>query len=219
MSADEILDWSSRALDAGLDVATHAIGDGAVSATLDAYERLLAERPGLDPRRLRIEHISYALEEDFRRAVELGIPLSIQSVFNSPPGESPTFGEMRVGMEHGAAVYPWGRLSDDGALLLEGTDLYALPGPVLLNLYAALTAQNAVGIRGEGPAGRLPVMRMATRYLPAGGTAPKEGTLRVGAPADLVVLSGDPLTAPPADLLELRVLATYRGGRKVYPGG
>jgi len=219
MSAEEILDWSERALDAGLDVATHAIGDAAVAATLDAYERLLAERPGLDPRRLRIEHISYAREEDFRRAVDLGIPLSIQSVFNSPPGESPTFGEMRVGMSHGDAVYPWGRLADEGALLLEGTDLYALPGPVLLNLFAGLTAQNAVGVRGDGPTGRLPVMRMATRYLPPGGAGPEEGVLRVGAPADLVILSGDPLSAPLADLLEQRVLATFRRGRRVYSGG
>lgn len=219
MSAHEILSWSERALDAGLDVATHAIGDAAVTATLDAYEGLLAERPGLDPRRLRIEHISYAREEDFRRAVALGIPLSIQSVFNSPPGESPTFGEMRVGMDHGGAVYPWGRLADDGALLLEGTDLYALPGPVLLNLYAALTAQNALGVRGEGPAGRLPAVQMATRFLPPGGATPVEGHLRVGAPADLVVLSGDPLTAPLTGLLEQKVLATYRRGLKVYEGG
>jgi predicted amidohydrolase YtcJ len=216
MSAEEIREWSGRALDAGLDVATHAIGDAAVAATLDAYQDLLAEHPGLDPRRLRIEHISYASQEDFSRAVELGIPLSIQSDFNSPPGERPTFGEMRVGMEHGADVYPWGRLADQGALLLEGTDLYALPGPVLLNLYSALTAQNALGVRGNGAAGRLPAIRMATRFLPPGGAPPQEGRLRVGAPADLVVLSGDPLTTPLSDFLALRVLTTFRHGQKVF---
>jgi len=218
LSAQEILDWSRRGLDAGLDVATHAIGDAAVASTLDAYEALLTERPGLDPHRLRIEHISYASDEDFRRAVALGIPLSIQSNFNSPPGESPTFGEMRVGMDHGADVYPWGRLEDEGALLLEGTDLYGLPGPVLLTLYAALTAQNAVGIRGEGPEGRLLALRLATRFLPPGGAPPLEGRLRVGVRADLVVLSGDPMTVPMPEFLALRVLATFRHGREVFDG-
>jgi len=115
-------------------------------------------------------------------------------------------------------VYAWDRLERAGALLVEGTDLYALPGPALLPLHAALTARNAVGIRGEGPAGRLPALRMATRYLPPGGTAPLEGRLVPGAPAELVVLSGDPLSAPLSELLGQRVLLTFHGGRKAFDG-
>jgi len=216
MSYAEIHEWAGRALDAGLDVATHAIGDAAVGATLDAYERLLSERSGLDPRRLRVEHFSYARETDFQRAVDLGVPLSVQSDFNSPPDEVPTFGATRVGADHADAVYAWGRLADGGALLLEGTDLYGIPGPPLFNLHAGLTAHNAVGTRGDGAAGRLPALRIATRYLPAGGRPVVDGALRVGTPADVVVLSGDPLTVPLAELLEMRVLATFRHGRRVY---
>ncbi len=51
MSEAEIAEQSSRALDAGLDVAIHAIGDLAVEWVLDVYERLLAERPDVAPRR------------------------------------------------------------------------------------------------------------------------------------------------------------------------
>jgi predicted amidohydrolase YtcJ len=83
MTTEEILRLSRRALDAGLGVATHAIGDEAVRRTLDAYEQLLRERPGSDPTRLRIEHFSYARETDLARAVRLGVVLSIQSNFNS----------------------------------------------------------------------------------------------------------------------------------------
>lgn len=46
MSQKEIEDYTRRALAAGLDVATHAIGDAAVARVLDAYEAVLREQIG-----------------------------------------------------------------------------------------------------------------------------------------------------------------------------
>ena len=43
-----------------------------------------------------------------------------------------------------------------------------------------------------------------------------KGTLRPGKRADLVLLSGNPLTTPPEDLRSLQVEATIRGGETVY---
>ncbi len=42
------------------------------------------------------------------------------------------------------------------------------------------------------------------------------GSLEVGMRADLTVLSGDPLTTPPGELVSLRVLRTVVGGRTVH---
>ena len=45
----EIRETARRALDGGLDVAVHAIGDAGVARVLDVYEGLLRDRPDLDP--------------------------------------------------------------------------------------------------------------------------------------------------------------------------
>jgi predicted amidohydrolase YtcJ len=218
MTADEIVTQARRALDAGLGVATHAIGDRAVATVLDAYARLLKEPPDVSPERLRIEHFSYAREQDFQRAVDLGIVLSIQSNFNSTTEESPSFGEMRVGRKNAQRVYAWDRLARMGAKLVDGSDYFAMPGPALLGLQAALTRLNAIGTRGEGPEGRLPAFLLQTRLHPEGGP-PGDGTLAVDRPADLVVLSANPLTVPADQLQDVRVLATVRHGEVVYSDG
>jgi len=216
MTTEEIEAWSRRALGAGLDVATHAIGDEAVRRTLDAYERVLGSRPDLAPRRLRIEHFSFAREVDFGRAVRLGVLLSVQPDFNTPEGVRPTFADLRVGHSADPRVYAWARLDSMGAPLAGGTDYFTTPGPALLTFRMSLTGHNAIGVTGPGPRGRLASLRQMTAWYPPGGGAPSRGELRKGDAADLVVLSRDPLTTPADSLDEVRVLATFRDGRVVY---
>lgn len=215
MSAAEIAGLALRAVDAGLGVAVHAIGDEAVKRALEGCESVLAQRGGLDPARLRIEHFSYAREEDFDRAVRLGVVLSIQSNFNSAIGDAPTFGGMRVGMANDPRVYAWNRLERLGAPLAEGSDYFTRPGPALAGFVAALTLHNAIGDGRPDPEARLLAYRMqATRYPPGGRPVP--AMIRVGGPADLVVLSGNPLTVPRDQLTGIEVLATINAGRVVY---
>lgn len=219
MTQDAILREARRAVDAGLGVATHAIGDGAVHRTLDVYAQLLHDRPDLDSRRLRIEHFSYVQEADFERAVRLGVVLSIQSNFNSPADERPSFGDKRVGRENSRRVYAWDRLERMGAWLAEGSDYYTAPGPALLGFHAALTRHNAVGTRGGGPAGRLVAFRLHTTLDPSNGGPPTQGWLAPGGPADLVILSANPLSVEEPKVLQITILATFRAGRVTYDGG
>lgn len=218
MTTGQILGLTRRALDAGLDVAVHAIGDEAVKRTLDAFQAVLEARPDLAPRRLRIEHFSYAREEDFARAVRLGVLLSVQADFNTPEGETPTFADLRVGHANDPRVYAWSRLDSMGADLAGGTDYFTSPGPALLTYRMSLTGHNAIGITGPGPDGRLESFRQMTVWYPPGGGAPSSGRIRVGGSADLTVLSKDPLAVPVDSVLGIRVLATVRRGRVVYAG-
>jgi hypothetical protein len=203
MNAREIAAITRRALDAGLDVATHAIGDLAVKETLDAYEVVLRERPRVNPARLRIEHFSYAREDDFARAVSLGIALSIQSNFNTPRGISPTFAEQRIGAVGAPRTYAWDRLERMGALLLEGSDYFGEPGAPLSGMYAGLVGINALGDRGDTPAVRRTLLDLTHRWLEPGGRVDDGGK-------DSVRLSGDPRTVPVAELSAIRVLSVRR---------
>jgi predicted amidohydrolase YtcJ len=58
---------------AGLPIAAHAIGDGAVRAVLDAIEKTRCTHSGC-----RIEHAELIDEQDLRRFVDLGVKASLQ---------------------------------------------------------------------------------------------------------------------------------------------
>ena len=207
MTSGEIADWTRRALDAGFDVATHAIGDRAVHEVLDAYETVLRERPSVVPTRLRIEHFSFASDADFARAVRLGVALSVQSNFNTPRGVSPTFAEQRVGVERGARVYDWDRLSRMGAVLVEGSDYFGEPGAPLLGLYSGVVGVHALGARGDSPEVRRELLRLNSAWLAPGGVLEAPGALDDSA-TPFVVLSADPVKVPADSLLTIRVRRT-----------
>lgn len=211
MTTPEILTLARRALDRGLGVATHAIGDEAVRRTLDAYEQLLGERPRLEPGRLRIEHFSYAREEDIARAVRLGVVLSVQSNFNAVATDEPTFAARRVGAANEPRVYAWDRLYRLGAKLAEGSDYFTRPGPPAAGFLASLVRKGSVGERRAGPAGRTLAWVLNATLREADGR-PRDPTIRPGATADLVVLADDPLTAPIEAVERIGVLATIRAG-------
>ena len=214
----EITALALRAIDAGLGVATHAIGDEAVRRTLDAYEAVLAARPRLVPTRLRIEHFSYAREEDFERAARLGILLSIQSDFNAAPSEATPLGSWRVGAGNEPRVYAWDRLKRLGAELAEGSDYFARPLEPLSGYQAALTRRHAVGsTRPDSVARPLALLMQVARRVPDGRH--DDVQLRLGGPADLVVLSDDPMRVGAAQLTNVKVLRTYNAGRLVYANG
>lgn len=219
MSTEQIRRWSERALDAGLDVATHAIGDAAVARTLDAYAELLAQRPGLAPGRLRIEHVSYVSEHDLERAATLGVVLSIQPNFVAPGPEGTTMEDERIGAAGAARVYAWGTLQRRGARLAFGSDYFTFPLAPLYTLHAAVTRADAGGLPAGGwhPAerlGREDSLRLMSTLVPPGGGAPHVHSLAAGEPADLVILSADPLTAE--RIPEIAVLGTLRAGRAVF---
>ena len=215
MTVDAIAGLTRRGLDHGLGIATHAIGDEAVSRTLEAYERVLGERPNLAPGHLRIEHFSYARDADFARAARLGIVLSIQSNFNALPADRPTFGAIRLGAANEDRVYAWDRLYRLGLRLAEGSDYFALPAEPLAGFAATLGRRFAVGYSRPDSEARLLAYRMNSTWVGVDGNA-RAGAIRVGGPADLVVLSGNPLTLPKSELAAVRVIATIGEGRVTY---
>jgi predicted amidohydrolase YtcJ len=88
---------------AGLQLAVHAIGDRAIRAILDMFERLERE-DGISERRLRIEHAQHLSPADIPRfaklhavastqpyhAIDDGLRWKIESKARSSPGNSPT---------------------------------------------------------------------------------------------------------------------------------
>ncbi len=124
--------------------------------------------------------------------------------------------DSRLGPERLTRTYAWRTLLDAGASLAGSSDDYGLPPHAMMGVYAAATRRNPEGIpqRGWEPEQRLTrleSLRLWTRWAAPGG-AWQGGTLIPGAPADLVVLSANPLTVRDDELLSIQVVGTFRAG-------
>lgn len=222
MSDDEIEHWTERALSAGLDVATHAIGDDAVHRVLAIYCRVADRLDRIAPARMRIEHFGYSSLDDQRRATERGFLLVAQPNFIDPASDGRAMEDWRLGSANAARVYPWRTLANAGATLAMSSDYYVSPGPPLLDVYAAHTRRNRAGFPADGwqsqeRLSREDALRMATTLHRAGGGR-RSGGLKVGAAADLTVMSANPAACPAGRLLDVTVRRTVRRGLPTWPG-
>jgi predicted amidohydrolase YtcJ len=213
-----------RALGSGLGVATHSIGDRAIHHVLNVYQSVLQTHPGIAPGRLRIEHFSYAQAGDYQRAAHLGILLVIQPGFVYPDAKGHEMEDSRVGPKNSDRVYAWATMAKAGARLAGSSDDFSYPSPPLWNYYAAVTRQNPEGQPPKGwhPDQRLPRMeslKLFTKLYPPGGSAPSSGELRTGAPANLAILSANPLTVPEPEILKTKIHATLLAGRVTFTDG
>jgi predicted amidohydrolase YtcJ len=200
LEAGEIEELSGRAGRAGYRVATHAIGDRAIEATLEAYERLGAR--GAARPRPRIEHFGLPTAAHFERARRLGVHVVTQPIFLRELAAS---FERVLPAALAARVYPFRAMHDAGL-----PTAYSSDGPVVQEL------SPLAGIAIAAGAG-VPVEAALVAYTQgaaaAGGAEADRGTLSVGRRADAVVLDGDPFTVPPAELTRLRVRSTLIDGR------
>ena len=213
-ASDEAL--AIAALDAGKDVAIHAIGDLAVTRTVDLMETLRRLRPR--DGRLRIEHVSVILPADVARMASLGILASVQPPFM---GSETHWIEGRVGADRLPMTYAFRTMADAGITLAGGSDCpVEKPDP----WSGMALARDRAGVY---PSEALSAEAAFVMYTAGGAAALGEPEpLAVGSPADFVVVDRDPVTATPDLLRNTRVLATYvdgipvdiSGGELPWPG-
>jgi len=221
LSASAIRSVAERALTAGFQVCTHAIGDRANRETLDAYEEALKPRPSVD-HRFRIEHAQVLAPADVPRFAKLGVIASMQATHCT--SDMP-WAPARLGPERVRGAYAWRSLLRSGARLSGGSDFPVERVNPLLGLHASVTRQDAEG-RPEGGfhpeerMTRLEALQSYTTWAAYAGFEEKHGgRLEIGLRADLTVLPLDPLACAPAELLRAETLFTIVGGRIVHRKG
>ena len=200
LDSEEIEDLAGRAARAGYRVATHAIGDRAIEATLTAYERLAAR--GAARPRPRIEHFGLPAPAHFERARRLGVHVVTQPIFLR---ELATSFEGVLPEALAARLYPFRAMHDAGLPMAYSSD-----GPVVRDLSPLAGIAVAAGARVPVEAAMAACTRGAAA---ADGAEADRGTLAPGRWADAVVLDEDPFTVPPAELGRIRVRTTLIDGR------
>jgi len=222
MRKDALTKLTERALAAGFQVATHAIGDRANRVVLDAYRDALASHFGsikTNAARLRIEHAQIVSADDIPRFAEIRVIASMQATHAT--SDMPWAIE-RLGADRLKGAYAWQRLLKSGARIANGSDFPVESVNPLWGFYAAITRQDH---SGQPPEGSQPDQRMTREQalrsftLDAAYAAFQEddlGSIESGKRADLVVLDRDIMTVPPQDILDTRVILTFVDGRIAY---
>lgn len=212
-----------EALKAGIQINTHAIGDGGNRLLLDWYEEAFAavpadERAVAEPR-WRDEHTQILNLADIPRFAELGVIPSMQP--SHAIGDL-HFAPERLGLERLAGAYAWRLLIDAGAIIAGGTDAPVERGDPRVEFYAAVARKDLSGFSAEGwhpelAVSREEALKMFTIWSAYASFMEDDlGTIEVGKLADFTVFSGDIMTIPEAEILEVNVVMTVVDGEIVY---
>lgn len=201
----------------GLQIAVHAIGDGAVRGVLDAYEAA-REANGARDSRHRIEHIEVTTAADIPRFAELGVVASMQP--SHPPGAmdfpvEPT--ASMIGRDRWPYAYPTRTLKEAGAQICFASDWPVADISVLRSIKASLTRKPW----GDGmPDQSLTLHEAIEAYTAKGAYAgfadDRLGRLKPGYLADFVLLNGDIESVAPDEIDTLDVAMTVCGGRVTF---
>lgn len=209
---------ATRADALGLQVAVHAIGNGAIRQTLDGYEAAVKAN-GKKDHRHRIEHIEVIHPDDIPRFRELGVVASMQPV-HYPGGTcfpaEPTTD--KIGEDRWAYAYAWRTLKEAGAPVVFASDWPVSPVSPFQCIQDALTRKPwKDGLPDE----RFTLEESLEAYTAIGAWVEfmedRKGRLKPGFLADVVVLTHDIENVPAAEIMDtVRAAVTICDGRIIY---
>jgi len=204
----------------GLQIHTHAIGDGAIRSALDAYEYALFEN-GPNDNRHQIVHLQLIDADDIPRFGELNVAANFQCLWCYPDVYIDLAVDI-VGEERVQAFYPVRSVKDSGGLLVGGSDWDVSSLNPLDAIETAIRRQDpfeAGGrVLGENEEIDLPAAldmytRNAARIMRLESNT---GSIEVGKRADLIVLDRNLFDIPVTEINEAQVLLTLFDGKTVY---
>jgi predicted amidohydrolase YtcJ len=221
----KLYQMSKLALQSDLQFTAHSVGDGAVEALIDAYERISRHDFPVRDKRPCITHCNFMSAESIERMSKVGIVADLQPAWLFLDGKTllKQFGDQRT-----AYFQPYRTLADSGVIVGGGSD----------------HMQRIGSLRSVNPYNPFLGMSVAIQRLPRGMDQPlhpeqattrqeairlytlnnayltfeedRKGSIESGKLADFIILDRDILDCPLDQIASTRVLETYVGGKLVY---
>lgn len=220
---EQIYPTIKQALQNGIQMAIHAIGDRANRNILDLFEHAFDEVPpasrAIAEPRFRIEHAQIVHPMDIPRFKSLNVIPSMQP--SHAIGDL-HFAVRRLGLDRMQGAYAWRSFIDQSNFIPGGSDAPVEEGNPMIEYYAACVRKDTTGFAAEGwhPEQKM-TREEALRSLTIwGARAVFEedllGSIETGKLADFTVLDRDLMTTPENELFRIQVLMTVVGGKIVY---
>jgi predicted amidohydrolase YtcJ len=214
---ESIAEISRLALETGVQLCVHAIGDRANREVLNVYERAYKSRPDLKDLRWRVEHAQHIDPADIPRFGQLGVIPAMQGIHAT--SDAP-YVLARLGAKRAEDnSYVWQKLMKGGAIIANGTDVPVERIDPMANFYATITRKTKDGsvFFGDQKMSRAEALKS---YTWNGAYAAKEeslkGSITVGKLANITVLSKDIMTIPEDEITSTTVSYTIVGGKVAY---
>ena len=215
---EELYSLLEKAHTNGLQLAMHAIGDGAMDLVLSCYEELQEKYPREDPR-YRIIHCQVTSEDILNRFARQDVIADIQPLFIKADME---VAEELIGSDRLRTSYNWKTMLDKGIHISGSSDAPVESFDPRLAIYCAVTSKN---LEGHPPGGWMPEQRLSRQEavslytsFPAYTCYEEEnkGMLKQGFLADFIVMPEDIMTVPEQEIQTMAIDEVWVGGEKMY---
>ncbi len=231
-SQEELNPVVLEAQNAGYRVAFHAMGDGAIETALDAIEYALDGQPNANVRH-QIEHNSLVSPDQLNRYRTLDVLASVRGYgdFCDLSFLAPTFGSNRSAWYANRYALPGlgihAYMETDFGWTIDPDDRFSQRSlDPIMQLYGIVThryvAEDGTTCEPDPTVAAYVIsIERALQMLtiePAYAVSMEDhvGSLKPGKYADLIMLSGNPLSVDPNELKDLEVWMTMVGGKVEY---
>ena len=214
MTQEEIYEAVEDAVAHDFRVGIHANGDIAIDMVLNAYEKVLKNHEGINPRH-RIEHCSLVNNEILTRIKAAGViptPFYTYVYYHGNKWVDYGYDKMENMFAHKSFL-------DAGIPVAPASDYTPGPYEPMMAIQSMVTRKDIRG-REWGPSQKISVsdaMRICTIH---GAYASFEeglkGSLVAGKLADFVILEKDPHEVNPDEIVNIKILKTVLGGKTTF---
>ena len=214
MSQEEIDAAVDDAVAHGFRVGIHANGDVTINMVLKAYERVLRNRQGPNPRH-RIEHCSLINDDLLRRIKAAGVvPTPFYTYAHYHGNKWVDYGEEKM-----ESMFAHRSFLDAGIPVAPASDYTPGPYEPMMAVQSMVTRKDVRG-RVWGPSQRISVTEALRICTVHGAYASFEedlkGSLTPGKLADFVLLERDPHDVDPDAIVDIQVVRTVLGGATTF---
>lgn len=222
---DKLFEIMKIALENGLQITAHSVGDGAVEVFVNTAERVNQAGVSTKEGRPCLTHANFQTLEAIKKMARLGVVANMQPNWLQLDGATlmKQFGEERT-----KYFQPYRTLFDEGVIVGGGSDHMQKIGSFRsINQYNPFLGMWTTLVRRprwmdepfhpEQCITREEAIRLYTINNAYVLFSEKEkGSIEPGKLADLIVVDRDLLTCPVDDIPQTQVLRTYLGGKLVY---
>lgn len=224
INQQRLYELAKASLKRDLQFTAHSVGDGAVQALIDAYEQVNKEFPVRDGRPC-LTHANFMTPEGIEKMAKIGIVADMQPAWLELDGATLI---KHFGLPRLRFFQPYATLFKSNVTVGGGSDhMQKIGGMRSINPYhpfwgmwVAITRQprwTDQSLRATESITREEAIRLYTINNAFLSFEEKQkGSLEAGKLADFILIDRDILTCPTDQIKDIKVEATYLGGRRIY---